>query len=166
MESTRSAPSGSASSVAVETVADHDYKGIPIGLERGSGSRKLLARMIRVMFPHPNIPDEPYIRAAEAVLALACEKPGRQVAFAAAIQELMNMQFEDLDDAAALSHLQGMAGARLLHPGTGQGAAGLLRRPRGVGASGLRRPQLRQGRLHQPRVQRPGLAARPPYRGI
>lgn len=109
MELTRSAPSGSASSVAVETVAEQAYKRIPIGLERGSGSRKLLARMIRVMFPHPNIPDAPYIRAAEAVLTLACEKPGRQVAFAAAIQDLMNMDFEALDDAAALAHLHKMA---------------------------------------------------------
>lgn len=109
MEMTRSAPSGSASSVAVETVADRGYRGIPIGLERGSGSRKLLARMIRVMFPHKGIPDAPYIRAAEAVLALACEKPGRQVAFAAAIQDLMNLDFEAMDDAAALEHLRAMS---------------------------------------------------------
>ncbi len=109
METTRSAPSGSASSVAVETVADQGYRRIPIGLERGSGSRKLLARMIRVMFPHPDIPDGPYIRAAEAVLTLACEKPGRQVAFAAAVQDLMNLDFEGMDDAAALGHLRKMA---------------------------------------------------------
>lgn len=103
------APSGSASSVAVETVSEPGYRRIPISLERGSGSRKLLARMIRVMFPHTNIPDEPYIRAAEAVLQLACEKPGRQVAFAAAIQELMNSDFENLDDATALDRLREMA---------------------------------------------------------
>ncbi len=106
---TKRAPSGSASSVAVETVAERGYRRIPITLERGSGSRKMLARMIRVMFPHPTIPDDPYIRAAEAVLTLACEKPGRQVAFAAAIQDLMNIDFESLDDAAALAHLKGMA---------------------------------------------------------
>lgn len=109
MEMTRSAPSGSASSVAVSTVAE-GYKRIPIGLERGSGSRKLLARMLRVMFPHPRIGDEPYIRTAEAVLTMACEKPGRQVAFAAAIQELMNLRFEEMDDAAALAHLRAMSG--------------------------------------------------------
>lgn len=110
MEMTRSAPSGSASSVAVSTVAGDGYRRIPIGLERGSGSRKLLARMLRVMFPHPQIGDEPYIRTAEAVLNMACEKPGRQVAFAAAIQTLMNLKFEDMDDAAALDHLRGMSG--------------------------------------------------------
>ncbi|MDB6454782.1 hypothetical protein [Falsirhodobacter sp. 20TX0035] len=110
MEMTRSVPSGSASSVAVSTVADDNYKRIPIGLERGSGSRKLLARMLRVMFPHPQIGDDPYIRTAEAVLNMACEKPGRQVAFAAAIQDLMNLKFEEMDDAAALDHLRGMQG--------------------------------------------------------
>ncbi|WP_128255474.1 hypothetical protein [Falsirhodobacter deserti] len=100
---------GSASSVAVSTVAEDGYRRIPLGLERGSGSRKMLKRMLRVMFPHKNFGDAPYERAAEAVLALACEKPGRQVAFAAAIQELMNMSFETLDDDAALEHLKGIA---------------------------------------------------------
>jgi hypothetical protein len=73
--------------------------------------RKLLVRMLRVMYPHSRFPDGPYERTADAVIAAGNTTPGQALTFAAGLRELQAASFGDLDDAAATTYLEGMAGS-------------------------------------------------------
>lgn len=77
-------------------------------LDPGSdeGSRKLLVRMLRVMFPHKSFPDGPYDRTATAIFTAAGKTAAGKVNLASALNDLLTGGFDKLDDAAALAHLK------------------------------------------------------------
>jgi hypothetical protein len=80
----------------------------PLDAGNEQTSRKALVRMIKVMFPHKRFADGPYERTADAVIKAASKTPSEKVDFAAALGELSESGFADLDDKAALARLKGM----------------------------------------------------------
>ena len=124
---------------------------------------RALAEMVRAMFPHPAFPDGPYERCAQAILAAAAEdlrfrrSSTRACATSTRSAASRSPSCPPSGARAPARHqrdgvLRGRARARDHHA---------LRRPRGVGAARLRGPVLRPGRLPEPRLRRPRLAARP-----
>ncbi|WGF88196.1 hypothetical protein [Marinivivus vitaminiproducens] len=73
---------------------------------KDDASRRLIARMVQVMYPHAQFGDEPYLRTADAIFAAAAATPAQKVSFVAALHDLAQAGFADLDDAAALGHLR------------------------------------------------------------
>ena len=73
--------------------------------------RKLLTRMLRVMYPHARFPDGPYERTADAVAAAANKTPGQALTLHKGLGELRAVKFEGLDDAAATAHLEAIEGS-------------------------------------------------------
>ncbi len=69
-------------------------------------SCSLLARMVRVMYPHATFGDGPYERTAMAICKAAETSPAITVAFASALHDLASAGFAEMDDAAAHSHLK------------------------------------------------------------
>lgn len=88
---------------AVDAMVDATF---PLDPGQDPASRKLLTRMIRVMYPHDRFPDGPYGRTADAVFAASGKTAGEKVAFCAALHDLNARGFADLDDAAAFDHLK------------------------------------------------------------
>src|SRR4051794_5949689 len=71
-----------------------------------------ITRLIRVAFPHDRFPDGPYERAAAAVLAAADEDLRLRAQLDQGLRDLDAAgaaPFTALDDAAALTALEGMA---------------------------------------------------------
>jgi hypothetical protein len=76
-------------------------------------ARATLVRMIRVMFPHADIPDGPYERTADAILAAAVDDIRLRVQLEQGLRDLdaaADRLFADVDDAKALSILEGISG--------------------------------------------------------
>lgn len=96
--------SGTASAQGAATVA-------PIAFGTDPADRRLLVRMIRVMYPHARFGDGPYERTADAVFAEANKSPAQKIAFAEGLEGLRAGSFEDLDDAVAVEHLKGIEGS-------------------------------------------------------
>ena len=82
----------------------------PFPLDPGNdeASRKLLVRMLKVMFPHKTFPDGPYDRTATAIFNAAGKTPAGKIDFGTGLGKLQASGFADLDDAAALAHLKGI----------------------------------------------------------
>ncbi|AYD04295.1 hypothetical protein [Neorhizobium sp. NCHU2750] len=80
--------------------------GLPLDLKEDSSAKKILVRMIRVMFPHKNFADGPYARTADAVFKAAAKTPADKIAFLASLRELQDDGFMDLDDKAAYAKLK------------------------------------------------------------
>lgn len=98
---------GSATAAAVSsTAAGEAAARFTLDPDKDEASRRLVARMVRAMYPHPRFGDEPYLRTADAVFAAAGATPAQKVAFVAALHDLAQAGFADLDDAARLDHLK------------------------------------------------------------
>ncbi|WP_210251342.1 hypothetical protein [Aureimonas psammosilenae] len=97
------APPRSASPTAMAQVTGASYS---LDFGKDEGSRRLIARMVRVMYPHKNFGDGLYERSAEAILKAAGATPALKVAFATALHDLNEARFTELDDANALKHLK------------------------------------------------------------
>lgn len=78
----------------------------PLDPAKDDASRKLLVRMLRVMFPHKKFPDGPYERTADTIFASAAQSTAGKVNLAASLGELQASGFDKLDDAAALDYLK------------------------------------------------------------
>ena len=83
----------------------------PIAVGADPADRRLLVRMIRVLYPHDRFASGPYERTADAVLDAANKTPAQKLAFAAGLEDLRSAAFESLDDAAATEYLHGIAGS-------------------------------------------------------
>ncbi len=102
---------GSASAVMAVSVSTGAFAAFALDPGQDEASRQLLARVVRVAFPHANFPDSAYLRTADAVLAAANGTPAQKLDFAAALYDLEQSGFADLDDASALAHLQSIEDA-------------------------------------------------------
>lgn len=78
----------------------------PLDFASERNSEALLARMVRVMYPHERFGDAPYRRSAAAILDAAGATPGLKSAFASVLHDLSTAGFADLDDEAAYRHLR------------------------------------------------------------
>lgn len=96
----------SASAMVAASVGTRAFADIALDPGKDEASRQLLARVVRVAFPHPNFPDSAYLRTADAVLAAANGSPAQRLDFAASLYDLDQAGFAGLDDAAALAHLK------------------------------------------------------------
>jgi len=99
---------GSASAAVASVIARTAYASIPLELGDGADSRRMVARMVRVMYPHDRFGDGPYERSAEMIIGVAGKTTGQKIAFAAALMDMESDGFLDLDDAAAYDYLKGM----------------------------------------------------------
>lgn len=81
---------------------------IHIGSDADTKSR--LMRMVKIAFPHANFPDSCYERNCDAIFAAANKSPGQAVMFATGMNDLKVAGFDDMDDAAALAHLESIEG--------------------------------------------------------
>lgn len=98
---------GSATAVMAASALGHTaFAEISLDPGKDEASRQLLARVIRVAYPHKTFPDSAYLRAADAVLAAANGTPAQKIDFAAGLYDLAQSGFADLDDAAALEQLK------------------------------------------------------------
>jgi hypothetical protein len=78
-----------------------------------STERATLARMVRVMFPHPDFPDGPYDRTVDAILAAGTDDIRTAAQLQQGLQELDVLaggSFTGLDDAKALALLRSISG--------------------------------------------------------
>jgi len=78
-----------------------------------STERAALARMVRLMFPHPDFPDGPYERTVDAILAAGTDdvRTGAQLQQGLReLDQLADRPFTELDDARALAVLRSISG--------------------------------------------------------
>lgn len=73
---------------------------------RDDASRALLARVVRVAFPHKSFPDSAYLRTADVILKASEGTPAQKLSFAATLNDLNQAGFADLDEASALEYLR------------------------------------------------------------
>jgi hypothetical protein len=73
--------------------------------------QRMLARMIRVMFPHERFPDGPYERAASAIAGGVAEDARSRAQLEQGMVELETAGFGSMDDAAALEHMRSISGS-------------------------------------------------------
>lgn len=98
---------GSASAVVAGSALDRAALArLPLDPAKDEASRELLARVVRVMYPHDRFGDGPYLRAADAVLKAASGTPAQKLAFATALDDLDQAGFAGFDGKAALEHLR------------------------------------------------------------
>lgn len=103
---------GSATAVmAASGLGRAAFAQFPLEPGQDDASRQLLARVIRVAFPHKTFPDSAYLRTADAVLAAANGTPAQKIDFAASLYDLGQSGFAELDDAAALEQLKAIEAA-------------------------------------------------------
>jgi hypothetical protein len=93
----------SASPTAMAQVTASKY---PFEFESDENNASLVARMVRVMYPHERFGDAPYHRSATAILEAAGATPALKSAFATALHDLKTVGFADLDDKTAYEHLR------------------------------------------------------------
>lgn len=72
----------------------------------GEQSQALLARMVRVMYPHERFGEGPYRRAAAKILEAGCASPALKSAFATALHDLATAGFVNFREDEALDHLK------------------------------------------------------------
>ena len=128
--------------------------------------RKVLFRLLRVAYPHDRFPDAPYERTAKQVEGRGCGSVSDDdlEALAEGLDALdADGDFLALDEEAATTAAARDRPAAVLPPDPRHHGGCALRRPRGLGPARLRGLLVRQGRLHRPRLRRPGLAARPAH---
>lgn len=77
-----------------------------IKVSANSADKPLLVRMVQVVYPHSQFPVECYERTADAIMAGADGSAAQAVTFTSGMADLRNAGFEDMDDAAALAHMQ------------------------------------------------------------
>lgn len=70
-----------------------------------------LVRLLRVAFPHPNLPDGPYERTAEVILGQLTEDLWHRLSLEHGLTTLAAGGFAEADDAAAEEMLRSMADA-------------------------------------------------------
>lgn len=100
---------GSVSAAIVATgFSPAAFADFSLDLGQDEASRKLLVRMVRVMYPHQRFTEAPYERTVDAVLAASSGSPAQKVAFAAAVHDLRQSGFAEMEEAAALAHLKGI----------------------------------------------------------
>lgn len=102
---------GASVALAGSVLSSAAFADVPLDAGREEASRKVLIRMIRVMFPHKRFPDGPYERTADAILKAAGTTPASKIEFATALGELTASGFANLDDKAAFEKLKGMEGS-------------------------------------------------------
>lgn len=84
----------------------------PAGGDPSEIDRAALVRLLRVAYPHPDFPDGPYERTADAVIAAVAQTPGDQRALTLGLSGLAAAaggDFTGLDDAAAETLLRDRA---------------------------------------------------------
>src|SRR5437899_11194799 len=75
----------------------------------GEGADRTLARMLRAMFPHDNLPDGPYERTRDSLLVDASASPRLTALLAQGVRDLDTLAgrpFNELDEAAATAVLE------------------------------------------------------------
>ncbi|WP_226341169.1 hypothetical protein [Gemmobacter serpentinus] len=97
---------GSASALLAASSLGGAALGFTLDPAKDEASKALLARVVRVAFPHKNFPDAAYLRTAGVILTAAEGTPGQKLAFAATLHDLDQAGFADMDEAAALDHLK------------------------------------------------------------
>jgi hypothetical protein len=102
---------GSASALAITSVL-----GVKPGhahLEVGStpSDRKLIASMVRAMFPHDRFPDGPYLRTADAIIAKANGSVASALTLRDGLDDLESKSFENLGQSAATQYLKDIEGS-------------------------------------------------------
>jgi hypothetical protein len=86
-----------------------------------------VTRVLRVAFPHPEFPDAPFERAATAILDGVAKDRRLQAQFAQGLRDLDtgSAPFVDLDDVAAFTTLEAMAGTAFFQSIRGSAVVGL-----------------------------------------
>lgn len=101
------------SGVSAAVFAADAAKGATFPLEPGKdeASRKLLVRMLKVMFPHRKFADGPYERTADAIFAAAGKTAAGKMNLALGLDGLRASGFAELDGTTALDRLKGIEGS-------------------------------------------------------
>ena len=73
--------------------------------------RKLIASMVRAMFPHDRFPDGPYLRTADAIIAKANGSTASALTLRAGLADLKSKSFENLGKSAATKYLKDIEGS-------------------------------------------------------
>ncbi|MEM9843593.1 MAG: hypothetical protein AAF965_02245 [Pseudomonadota bacterium] len=80
-----------------------------IKVSANSADKPMLVRMVQVVYPHAQFPVGCYERTADAIMAAADQSAADAVTFTSGMADLRNVGFEDMDDAAALAHMESIA---------------------------------------------------------
>lgn len=98
----------SPSNASPTAVAKVTNPGFTLEPAEDPASCALLARMVRVMYPHASFGDGPYERTATAIFKAAECSPAVKIAFASALHDLAAAGFVDMDDTQAYQHLKSL----------------------------------------------------------
>lgn len=101
---------GTASAAILGAAVPGKVKAGTIKLGSDDASKALVKRMVKVAFPHTIVPEVCYDRDVEAIFAAANANAGTAVMFSTGLNDLRAAGFEDMDDAAALAHLESIEG--------------------------------------------------------
>ena len=96
---------------------------MPVG--NSESDKKLLVKMLRVMFPHKRFPDKPYEEAIEAVIDNANSSVAQQSVLSAGIKDLEDKAFLDLDDKKSTEYLKKIASSSFFAAVHGTGLVAL-----------------------------------------
>ena len=101
---------GSAAATALATTMPSFARAGTINVADDPEMKARLMRMVKVAFPHGQFPDSCYERNCDAIMGAASGNPGQITMFMQGMHDLKDAGFDDMDDAAALAHLQSIEG--------------------------------------------------------
>jgi len=101
---------GTAATAALATTTPGRVWAAKIDIGADGEIKRRLMRMVKVAFPHAQFPDSCYDRNCDAILNAASGNPGQITMFYQGMADLKAAGFDDMDDAAALAHLQSIEG--------------------------------------------------------
>ena len=101
----------SASAFAIATVLGP--KGVLAHMKVASepSDKRLIATMVRAMFPHDRFPNGPYLRTADAIISKANKSPGLALTLMEGLIDLKSKSFDSLDKAKATAYLKEIEGS-------------------------------------------------------
>ena len=94
------------------------YLGVPnaqshMSIASEPEDRKLIASVVRAMFPHDRFPDGPYLRTADAVIKKALGSPASALELRSGLAALKQVGFEKMSKSEALAYVKSMEGSPL-----------------------------------------------------
>lgn len=97
---------GMVASATVATMLPLKLRATTIDIGENAEFKARLTRIVKVAFPHAQFPDSRYDRNSDAILEAASAGVGRIAMFHKGMTDLKAAGFDDMDDAAALKHLE------------------------------------------------------------
>ena len=101
---------GTASAAILGAAVPGKVKAGSIKIGSDDDTKARLMKMVKTAFPH-DFPDVCYARTCDAIFAGANKNAASAIMFTSGMNDLKAAGFDDMDDAAALAHLESIEGS-------------------------------------------------------